>query len=505
MNQSRTRDEGFFPSEGKRNGLSLRSFGLALKDRALQWIEGGKDSYPDGDVAQKANMINALGLIGIFTLVPLGVLAHIQGEATVALFDFLTAALLGALIVDLKKRRNPAFASYLGISIAGILFVYLFASGGVKNTGHIWYYTFPLVAAFLLGSRKGAIATMIMLCLALLSFALEDIALTDFRYSKEFKLRFIPSFLVVFLYAYLFEHRRNRTQNELRLKNAELEERLAELKEARAAAEKASRAKTDFLAGMSHELRTPLNHIMGFTELLLDKAFGNLNNLQEEYLRDVLASSKHLLSLINDALDLSKVEAGKLELECSEVNLRILLERTLMMIKEKALKQRIRVSLEVDGIPQTIRADERKLKQILYNLLSNAAKFTPEGGEIRVQAAPVEEGSQRMGRSLGMTDGCMGTSSVKEPTEPSRFVQVWVADTGIGIGAEDLERIFDPFVQARNDGAPGTDSGTGLGLALCRRLVELHGGRIWAESEGKGRGSQFTFLLPLSGGCEGRE
>jgi signal transduction histidine kinase len=318
-------------------------------------------------------------------------------------------------------------------------------------------------------------------------------------------LRFIPSFLVVFLYAYLFEHRRNRTQNELRLKNAELEERLAELKEARAAAEKASRAKTDFLAGMSHELRTPLNHIMGFTELLLDKAFGNLNNLQEEYLRDVLASSKHLLSLINDALDLSKVEAGKLELECSEVNLRILLERTLMMIKEKALKQRIRVSLEVDGIPQTIRADERKLKQILYNLLSNAAKFTPEGGEIRVQAAPVEEGSQRMGRSLGMTDGCMGTSSVKEPTEPSRFVQVWVADTGIGIGAEDLERIFDPFVQARNDGAPGTDSGTGLGLALCRRLVELHGGRIWAESEGKGRGSQFTFLLPLSGGCEGRE
>ncbi|MBW2153246.1 MAG: HAMP domain-containing protein, partial [Deltaproteobacteria bacterium] len=146
------------------------------------------------------------------------------------------------------------------------------------------------------------------------------------------------------------------------------------------AAEAANRAKSEFLANMSHELRTPLNHIIGFTELVLDDHFGTLNPEQREYLSDVLNSSKHLLSLINDILDLSKVEAGKLELELSEVHLQTLLNSSLKMVKEKSLKHGIGLKTAIDGIPETVRIDERKMKQILYNLLSNAVKFTPDGG-----------------------------------------------------------------------------------------------------------------------------
>jgi len=159
-----------------------------------------------------------------------------------------------------------------------------------------------------------------------------------------------------------------------------------ELKQAKETAENASLAKSEFLANMSHELRTPLNHILGFTELVVDKNFGDLNDIQEEYLNDVLSSSKHLLSLINDILDLSKVEAGKLELEPSNCNLKMLLENSLIMIKEKAMKHGIRLSNHIDGIPEIIRADERKLKQVMYNLLSNAVKFTQDGGEISLKA-----------------------------------------------------------------------------------------------------------------------
>jgi signal transduction histidine kinase len=266
------------------------------------------------------------------------------------------------------------------------------------------------------------------------------------------------------------------------------------LKKAKESAEIANHAKSQFLANMSHELRTPLNHIIGFTQLVVDKHFGPLNADQEEYLTDVINSSHHLLSLINDILDLSKVEAGKLTLELAEIRLLDLLEGSLVMVQEKAMQHGIQISKDFDGIPENIIADERKLKQILYNLLSNAVKFTPDGGSISLSA-----------QYLAFQDGrwfCReGRPAVlpldaDNPSMKGGVVSISLQDTGVGISPKDLERIFEPFEQVESSGSP-SNQGTGLGLSLARRLVELHGGRIWAESEGKGKGSKFSLVIPV--------
>ena len=246
-------------------------------------------------------------------------------------------------------------------------------------------------------------------------------------------------------------------------------------------AEHSSRAKSEFLANMSHELRTPLNHIIGFTEMVLDRNFGDLTAEQEEYLTDVHSSSKHLLSLINDILDLSKVEAGKLEFNPSLVNIRDILTNSLVMIKEKALKHGIKISTDLDGIPESLNADERKLKQILYNLLSNAVKFTPEKGSIWLSARRI----------------CNGGKQIHDFTNSANSdLQISVEDNGIGLKKEDVERIFEPFEQVESS-ANRRFQGTGLGLSLTKSLVELHGGKIWAESEGEGMGTSFIFRIPV--------
>ncbi|MDY6790041.1 MAG: ATP-binding protein, partial [Thermodesulfobacteriota bacterium] len=263
----------------------------------------------------------------------------------------------------------------------------------------------------------------------------------------------------------------------------EIEERKQAQESSRRAkleAERANKAKSEFLANMSHELRTPLNHILGFTELILDKNLGELNQIQTEYLSDVHGSGKHLLLLINDILDLSKVEAGKYELESSMVHLQGLLENSLTMIKEKALNHGIKLSRHFIDLPDTFTADERKLKQIMYNLLSNAVKFTPDGGSITVKACSSNDNQ----------DDVLDQQHTGPPG-----IEVSISDTGIGIKSIDLERIFDSFEQVENS-ASRNFQGTGLGLSLTKKLVELHGGKIWAESDGPGKGAAFSFYLP---------
>ena len=230
----------------------------------------------------------------------------------------------------------------------------------------------------------------------------------------------------------------------------------------------ASRHKSEFLANMSHELRTPLNAIIGFSEVLSERMFGELNEKQEEYSKDIHASGQHLLSLINDILDLSKIEAGRMELELSEFHLATALDSALTLVRERAGRRGITLQMNVDNQLGQIQADERKVRQVVLNLLSNAIKFTPEGGRIEVGAAP--------------RDG---------------LVEVSVSDTGVGIAPEDQEAVFEEFRQVGT--TDQTVEGTGLGLTLCRKFVELHGGRIWVKSQ-VGAGSTFTFTIPMRQG-----
>jgi two-component system, NtrC family, sensor kinase len=253
------------------------------------------------------------------------------------------------------------------------------------------------------------------------------------------------------------------SQSALAIQNARL---FREIADKSRKLEAASQHKSEFLANMSHELRTPLNAIIGFSEVLAQGMFGAINEKQTEYLQDILESGRHLLSLINDILDLSKIEAGRMELEAADFDLPSAIENALVLVRERAIRRGIRLGRTIDTRLGMISGDERKVKQVLLNLLSNALKFTPEGGEIDVTARLHDH-----------------------------LAEVSVADTGIGIAPTDQSTVFEEFRQVGT--ADKKAEGTGLGLTLSRKFIELHGGKIWVQSE-VGRGSTFTFTLPVS-------
>ncbi len=249
-----------------------------------------------------------------------------------------------------------------------------------------------------------------------------------------------------------------------------LEKAHEELKDLTVKLKRAAQVKSEFLANMSHELRTPLNSINGFSEVLYDETFGPLNEKQKKYVNNVLISGKHLLLLINQILDMAKVEAGKMKLALSSLHMKSLLSDISMLVADMVSKKKIEMLLEIDEDLPNIEADELNVKEIIYNLLSNAVKFTPEGGNIGMRAKKADS-----------------------------EIEVVVWDTGVGIAPENMEKIFEGFFRVDTPYSRVSE-GTGLGLPLSKKLVELHGGKFFVESEGVNRGTSVRFTLPIVSG-----
>ncbi|HET6486173.1 MAG TPA: ATP-binding protein [Spirochaetia bacterium] len=395
-----------------------------------------------------------------------------------------------------QQRRAVRF--YYGVALSIILILLLHDADVVWRNGRleylVWLFLYPPLTFFLLGEKIGVYAVLVVSVVMafVLLFPIPGVSVQVNL--TNLKIQFGVAFLSAIAGAYLYERTRRIALEELGTRQERLlrsERRLREtVDELRASNQKseqlavearqASQAKSDFLAAMSHELRTPLHHIIGFTELVLEGVDGPLTDGQRECLGDVVFSSRHLLSLIEDILDLSKVEAGKPQIHPSPVDLRALVERSVVMVRDRAQRHRITIGIELPAVPAVLVADQRMMRQIAYNLLSNAVKFTPDDGRVSLTLAVEANGGELEAAELRVTD------------------------TGVGIRPEDLERIFEPFVQVGATPGGGAE-GTGLGLPLTRKLVELHGGRVWAESEGLGKGSTFRVRLPAgrpSAGCQ---
>jgi signal transduction histidine kinase len=387
--------------------------------------------------------LNLLGMPLIFVL-PTPIATHFD------LFNYAgpvwTAVMLALLVFAFVRRHPLALNLLVAIGCLGV---------GLMVTGLAQLDAIPRTNWTLDAGPLGTALSGVVLSIGL-GFRMRQLRL-DFAEKQLAEER---------LRAQHEREKRELIEEQSRGLEAKVTERTAELVATQRELEAANRHKSEFLAHMSHELRTPLNSIIGFSEVLRDRMFGEVNEKQADYLKDIHESGRHLLSLINDILDLSKIEAGRMDLELASFHLPSAISNAVTLVRERAQRHGVALGVEVDPRLGEFRADERKLKQILLNLLSNAIKFTPEGGRVDVSA--------------------------KLDTDK---VEIAVRDTGAGISPRDQASLFEAFRQVGNDAARKAE-GTGLGLALSKRFVELHGGSIRVESA-PGNGSVFSFTLPV--------
>ena len=458
--------------------------------RFLRYLTGISGSFldhpPDVEQTRRVYIFFLLSIFAIITLIPFGIMRLIQKNYLHETLDFVLASLLTVNLLHARRYRNYNFNIYLAISFSAILFIYAFLTGGIERSGFIWYYTFPLVASFLLGSKKGAIATILISSPVVALFLMKTPPSILANYSFDFKLGFMTSFFGVFVFSYLFENSREKNREELQRAHNDLEKRVEErtsaLQEAvqslqkevseRRRIEEALKEKTEELARSnqdleqfayvaSHDLQEPLRMVTSYVQLLAQRYKDKLDSDADEFIGFAVDGAIRMWKLINDLLIYSRVGTRAKELEPTDCE--TVLHQSLNDLKV-AIEEKGAVVTH-DPLP-TVMGDHPQLGQLFQNLIGNAIKFRGnEPPRVHVSASRNDSG---------------WTFSVR--------------DNGIGIAPEYAERIFIIFQQLHGW---KEYAGTGIGLAICKKIVERHGGRIWVESE-VGKGTTFYFTLPAS-------
>ena len=450
-----------------------------IKDFVWNILACGLPRDHDLEKLRKLIMLNLISGLGCVILYILGFIALIQGNRVLFFADYSIATVLLILLVFMRIRQSPKYVVYFGMVLVSSFFLFLIANGGMSKTAFVWSFTYPLISIFLLGRLKGVIASSIYLLSAAIIFALGYQIPAISKYSFDLIIRFITAFFTISLFSYAMEHIRMLVQGRLTISNTELksaeaklvslnehlQEQAANAKSSAEQAKAATLAKSQFLANMSHELRTPLNSIIGFCQILEKQTAENLSGKQMEYFENIRNSGDHLLEMVNDILDLSKIEAGKVDIVSAPFDFGKMLTRSPSIIRDVANQKNIQIDINIKPDLGWLSGDETRLKQVIYNLLSNAVKFTGSGKRIGIDASAGKE---------------------------NFTVSVW--DEGVGIPSTHLEKIFDPFEQTKA-GHTSAEEGTGLGLAISRQLIELHQGTLVATSQ-EGVGSRFTINLP---------